>query len=529
MGSSRLSEEERFRRVMGHPAGLFVLFFVELWERFSFYGMRALLILYMTKELMFGDSLSYGIYGAYGALVYATPIIGGMLADRVLGYKKAITLGAVLMAFGHFAMTFDHSTLQALLGSMAQETGTHNLLAVTVGGSTFHLQTTIFFYASLALLIIGNGFFKPNISSLVGKLYDDDEVDEGKRDAGFTIFYMGINIGAFLAPILPGAIGETYGWHYGFGMAGVGMVLGLIIFLYFQYMLGDHGRPPDRERYEKFAPLIYVGSFLSVPAIATLVYAHGSLSLVLAAAGIFVYGGLLYYAFTKDKTARDRLLVVLVLVLFSMTFWAFFEQAGSSINLFTDRNVNRTVLGWTIPTSAFQSVNPAFIIALAPLFSMVWEGLNDAEMEPSTPIKFALGLLQLAAGFGVLFLGIQFAGPNGMVALGFLLGGYLLHTTGELCLSPVGLSMVTKLSPKETVGLVMGAWFLSSSFAHYIAGLFAKLASAPKGGDMAKMAASERLPIYAELFGTISVIAAAVGVVCLLLSPKLKEWMHGVR
>jgi POT family proton-dependent oligopeptide transporter len=294
-------------------------------------------------------------------------------------------------------------------------------------------------------------------------------------------------------------------------------------------MLGDHGRPPDRERYEKFAPLIYVGSFLSVPAIATLVYAHGSLSLVLGAAGIFVYGGLLYYAFTKDKTARDRLLVVLVLVLFSMTFWAFFEQAGSSINLFTDRNVNRTVLGWTIPTSAFQSVNPAFIIALAPLFSMVWEGLNDAEMEPSTPIKFALGLLQLAAGFGVLFLGIQFAGPNGMVALGILLGGYLLHTTGELCLSPVGLSMVTKLSPKETVGLVMGAWFLSSSFAHYIAGLFAKLASAPKGGDMAKMAASERLPIYAELFGTISVIAASVGVVCLLVSPKLKEWMHGVR
>ncbi len=529
MGSSRMSEEERYRRVMGHPAGLFVLFFVELWERFSFYGMRALLILYMTKELMFGDSFSYGVYGAYGALVYATPIIGGMLADRVLGYKKAITLGGVLMALGHFAMTFDHTTLQYLLGPMASSTGEANLLAIEMAGTSFHLKTTIFFYGALALLIIGNGFFKPNISSLVGKLYDDDEVDEGKRDAGFTIFYMGINIGAFLAPILPGAIGEMYGWHYGFGMAGVGMVLGLIIFLYYQYILGDHGGPPDQERFERWGLAIYIGSFLSVPGIALLVFAHGSLSLVLAAAGIIVYGGLLYYAFTKDKKARDRLLVILVLVFFSMTFWAFFEQAGSSINLFTDRNVDRVVFGWEIPASAFQSVNPAFIIALAPLFSMLWEGLNDAEIEPSTPVKFALGLLQLSAGFGVLVLGIQFAGPEGMVALGFLLVGYMLHTTGELCLSPVGLSMVTKLSPKETVGLVMGAWFLSSSFAHYIAGLFAKLASAPEGGQMEQMAATERLPIYAELFGTIALIALAVGIVCLLLSPKLKEWMHGVR
>ena len=592
---------------MGHPKGLFVLFFVELWERFSFYGMRALLVFYMTKQLVFTDSMSYGIYGAYGSLVYATPVIGGLLADRLLGYRRAIFLGAVLMALGHFAMTFDYETLSMVFGSMAMPVeGEANVLEIAAAGTTWTLHTTIFFYGALALLIVGNGFFKPNISSLVGELYDDDDVEESKRDGGFTIFYMGINIGALLAPLTCGYIGENYGWHYGFGLAGIGMVAGLVIFIVFKDVLGEHGYSPYPEKLDAdFPPEIdppqllqwaglalgaglvallagpvigegaeamvgsmtdadgtatylaemfellgylgielavvaaictllsnkhatYLGTFVAIPNIAYLVTRHDVMGGLLLLLGIGVLGSLFWHAIQSEKVVRERLFVVLVLIFFSMTFWAFFEQAGSSINLFTDRNVDRTVFGWTIPASVFQGVNPAFIIMLGPLFSWLWEALSSKDLEPSTPVKFGLGIIQLGLGFVILFLGAQFAGPEGMVAIGFLLLGYMLHTTGELCLSPVGLSMVTKLSPKETVGVVMGAWFLSSSFAHYIAAIFASFASAPEGDSMKEMAATETLPIYAELFSTIGIIAGVVGLFCLLLSPILNKWMHGV-
>ncbi len=587
----------------GHPKGLFVLFFVELWERFSFYGMRALLVFYMTKQLIFSDQMSYGIYGAYGSLVYATPVIGGLLADRLLGYRRAIFLGAVLMALGHFAMAFDYETISAMLGPAATQLET-NQLEIGIAGATFVLDTTIFFYGALALLIIGNGFFKPNISSLVGRLYDDEEVDESKRDGGFTIFYMGINVGALLAPLVCGTVGETFGWHYGFGLAGIGMVLGLVIFMVFEDVLGEHGYspypdkldakfPPDVERPEllKWVGLslvagavaifaggyigtgieqvfgawtdgagsylesvfellgwlgvelavlgivfsflsnrhaTYLGAIVAVPNIAYLVTRHDVMGGLLLLLGIGVLGSLFAYALRSEKVDRERLFVILVLIFFSMTFWAFFEQAGSSINLFTDRNVDRTLFGWTVPASTFQGVNPAFIILLAPVFAWLWERLDEREVEPSTPVKFGLGILQLGLGFGAFVVGAMVAGSDGMVAIWFLLLGYMLHTTGELCLSPVGLSMVTKLSPRETVGVVMGAWFLSSSFAHYIAGLFAKLASAPEGESMKRMAPAETLDIYVELFANIGLIAGAVGVLCLLVSPKLKEWMHGV-
>ncbi|MFB6263273.1 MAG: peptide MFS transporter [Bradymonadaceae bacterium] len=522
----------------GHPVGLIVLFFTELWERFSFYGMRALLVFYMTKQLMFSDEFSYGIYGAYGSLVYATPILGGLLADRLLGYRRAIILGAVLMALGHFAMTLDHTTIDAALGGMATSTGT-NQLEVALAGATFSLDTTIFFYGALALLIVGNGFFKPNISSLVGRLYDEEGIEEAKRDGGFTIFYMGINIGALLAPLLCGYLGQEWGWHYGFGLAGVGMVTGLVIFVLFEHVLEGHGEPPEPE--ELVSPLwgfglpapskgtaVYVGAFLSIPVIAATVAAVTALGTILAVVGVVVFGLLFAHAMRSEKVVRDRLFVILVLIFFSMTFWAFFEQAGSSINMFTDRNVDRTILGWTLPASVFQGVNPAFIILLAPVFAWIWEELDGLGWEPSTPVKFGMGLSQLALGFGALVLGGMFAGSDGMVPITFLFLGYLLHTTGELCLSPVGLSMVTKLSPKETVGVVMGAWFLSSSFAHYIAGLFAKLASPPKGEQVSNMAASETLPLYTDLFGTIALVAGGVAVLCFLLSPILEKWMHGV-
>jgi POT family proton-dependent oligopeptide transporter len=526
---------ENRKKLFGHPAGLFVLFSAELWERFSFYGMRALLILYMTKELMFGDKMSYGIYGAYGSLVYATPIIGGLLADRILGFKRAIILGGVLMTLGHFAMAFDQSTLQALLGAAASPVG-ENSLELAILGGTQVIDTTMFFYGALALLIIGNGFFKPNISSLVGRLYDDADETDAKRDGGFTIFYMGINIGAMLAPLGCGYLGETYGWHYGFGLAGIGMLVGLVIFISFQDVLYGNGEPDDPEKLERHVipglsagNAIYIGAFAAVPGIAWLVTAQGALAGVMIVLGLVVLGGLLWYAIARcTRVQRDRIFVILSLIVFSTVFWACFEQAGSSINLFTDRNVDRLIFGWEMPTSWLQSANPMFIILLAPIFAWGWQKLRDLDLEPSTPVKFSLGLFQMAAGFGVLVIGAQFAGDDGMVMLLFLLFGYLLHTTGELALSPVGLSMVTKLSPKTVVGVVMGAWFLSSSFAHYIAALIAKLASPPKGVDMKELPPTETLPIYSEVFGWIAVFAAVAGLVCLLMSKKLKAWMHGV-
>lgn len=433
----------------GHPKGLYTLFFTEMWERFSYYGMRALLILYMTRQILYGDSHAYGVYAAYGALVYATPFIGGVIADQILGYRKAITLGAILMAIGHFLMA---------------------------------IESDVFFYGALAFLIIGNGFFKPNISSMVGGLY---KPGDPRRDGGFTIFYMGINLGAFLAPLACGLLGELLGWHYGFGLAGVGMVMGLIVFLRGQNRFeASNGAPPNPEKLTRMLipginreRLIYIASFLITPLIGLLVWKFELMAYILTPFAIVVFIGILIMSFSFEKIERQRVWVILILAFFSITFWAFFEQAGSSITLFTANNVNREILGFVVPTSVFQSVNPLFIIIFAPIFASLWIALGKRNREPNTTIKFALGIIQLGLGFGVFVLGAHLAGPEGMVALVFLLFGYLLHTTGELCISPVGLSMVTKLSPARIVSMVMGAWFLSFAMAQHVGGMIARLTS----------------------------------------------------
>ncbi len=431
------------------PRALYTLFFTEMWERFSYYGMRALLILYMTRQILYGDSQAYGVYAAYGALVYATPFIGGVIADQLLGYRRGIILGAVLMAIGHFLMA---------------------------------IESSVFFYGALAFLIIGNGFFKPNISSMVGGLY---KPGDPRRDGGFTIFYMGINLGAFLSPLACGLLGELLGWHYGFGLAGVGMVIGLIVFLRGQHRFADsNGAPPNPEKlFRPILPgitrerLVYIGAFLITPLIGWLVWNYHLMSYILTPFAIIVFVGLLIMSFSFEKIERQRVWVILILAFFSITFWAFFEQAGSSITLFTANNVNREIFGFVVPTSVFQSVNPLFIIIFAPIFAALWIALGKRNKEPNTTIKFALGIIQLGLGFGVFVLGASLAGPNGMVALVFLLFGYLLHTTGELCISPVGLSMVTKLSPARIVSMVMGAWFLSFAMAQHVGGMIARLTS----------------------------------------------------
>jgi POT family proton-dependent oligopeptide transporter len=475
--------EKKGGEFFGHPKGLFVLFFSELWERFSFYGMRALLVLYMTKALQYADDRAYGIYGAYVGFVYATPLVGGMLADRFLGARRAIVTGGILMALGHFAMAVQHP---------------------------------VFFFGAMALIISGNGFFKPNISTLVGSLY---EKHDARRDGAFTIFYMGINIGAGLAPLLCGYLGERLGWHYGFTLAGIGMIVGLSVFLSGQKLLGDFGRPPRPEAFrEKLAgipklPALYVCILLFVPLAAVLLTQPFWVRVVVYGLSPVFVLYVIYEALRSPAEERGRLFVILILLLFSMTFWACFEQAGSSINLFTDRHVDRHVFGWEIPTTWFQAVNPAFIILLAIPFSWLWVRLGRANRNPLAPVKFGLGLLQLALGFVSLVIAARSARDGGSAHLFWLVAAYFLHTTGELCLSPVGLSTVTKLAPVRFVGLMMGMWFLSSAFAGVLSGQIAALTGAEAG--------------YGRVFQMIVVFAGGAGLVLLLLSPFLKRLEHG--
>ncbi|MBY0426852.1 MAG: peptide MFS transporter, partial [Cytophagales bacterium] len=354
------------------PKQLRILFFAEMWERFSYYGMRALLVLYMTKYFGFSDEKAYGIYGAYGALIFGSPILGGYLADRFLGFRYSVIFGGVLMMVGHAIMSVSQPD---------------------------------YFFPALALIALGNGFFKPNISSLVGELYPEGD---SRRDNGFIIFYMGINLGAFGQGLF-GLLGEGVGWHWGFGMATVGMLLGLIVFYLGQNSLGDKGKPPRLEWLQepgflgiKRLQLILMGAVLLIPLYSYLLVYNSVLKYLLMVMGCSSVGYILYQAFLLDKVGRQKLLSALILIIFSVIFWSLFEQNGSSLSLFTDRNVNREFLGFIIPASAFQSVNAFFIITLAPFFAFLWSYLSKSNREPSITVKFILALLQVGFGFIIL-------------------------------------------------------------------------------------------------------------------------------
>lgn len=701
-------DAENSPTLFGHPTGLYTLFFAEMWERFSYYGMRALLLLYMIKGFLgYGDKDANAVYGAYTALVYMTPFFGGMIADKLLGARTAVVIGGLLMAAGHLLMT---------------------------------LETDLMFFTALGLLIAGNGFFKPNISTIVGSLYPDGSP---KRDGGFTIFYIGINLGAAMAPLLCGYIGETYGWHYGFGLATIGMLVGLAVFvaptiltqlmilgtalasaygLVF-YNAGDTfsvvsnifvaialvisgsaavtalargglpkalGGAPDYSKYWGHLAKVLLGTALLLPVFVVLVSglqvipgineqvtllpetalepleksesklvkglaefakeASRPAGLVLILAGLGATFYLVREAFRMDKVARERMFVVFVLTFFSLLFWAFFEQSGSSVNNFTDRNIDRVseerlvvasdvgqterfkllvntgneadkdlmlfsqeflghengsdainsqietairgvedskdeskrmepeklaqtikdlkeqpkftmtaltylrefaktdeatddskVVQWQftqenvgklgiggteIPASVFQSVNPIYIMIFGLVFTALWTYLGTRGMEPSTPVKFAFGLIQLGLGFAMLYFGAQSSDPDGMVKSFWLLLMYLLLTTGELCLSPVGLSMVTKMSPKRLVSTVMGSWFLATAFSQFLAAIIAQFAAVNEGGGNFVPVPSATVHIYGEVYKLIAIMAVASGLFCLLISPILKKWMH---
>ncbi|QDV24474.1 peptide MFS transporter [Aureliella helgolandensis] len=691
--------------LFGHPTGLYTLFFAEMWERFSYYGMRALLVLYMIKgTLGFGEKDANAIYGAYTALVYMTPFFGGMIADRLLGKRTAVIIGGLLMAAGHLMMMSEDK---------------------------------FWFFSALGLLIAGNGFFKPNISSMVGNLYS---ASNPKRDGGFTLFYIGINLGAALAPLLCGYVGETYGWHRGFGLATIGMLVGLALFvaptrltqvlifitaaasaygiIFFQasdifsvalntFVLfalalssvaaivalargglpAQVGNAPDPKSYGTNLAYVLVGTFLIIPIFVVLVSGFSVLpmfpeqlsllpesvieplqasesalvrglatsveeasrpaGLVLIAAGLLATIYLFWEALRMTKIARERMFVVFTLTFFSIVFWAFFEQQGSSLNNFTDRNIDRVteerladqsdvgqtvtlrlipandqtrefdylsqeylghvngsasintqiekaaraieaareeerrpspeemetllaellsqpkltmtaatylrefakseaaqdadkVVEWTfqeesvgklgiggseIPASVFQSVNAVYIMLFGLLFTATWSYLGARGIEPSTPTKFALALLQVALAFGMLYFGAQLADSDGMVGAVWLLLMYLLLTTGELCLSPVGLSMVTKLTPAHLVSTVMGSWFLATAFAQFLAAIIAQYAVVNDGGNVVPIPA-ETVNVYGDVYWLVAVMAGVTGLVCLAMSPLLKKWMH---
>lgn len=504
-------------QVLGHPKGLFILFFTEMWERFSYYGMRALLTLYLTKHMLFGDAKATLIYGSYSALVYAVPVLGGLIADRYLGFRKAVTLGAILLVAGHFGMAFEGSPATQVISDQG-----HRL----VQRDPFYEQI---FYFSLALIIVGVGFLKPNISTIVGRLY---ATEDPRRDSGFTIFYMGINIGAFIATLLCGYLGETYGWRYGFGLAGVGMLFGLATFQWGQPYLQGHADPPDEAFLQEriFAGikrewLIYAGAILGVVAAWQAVQRSGELGLALSLFGAAMVTWFIWFSLTKcDAVDRDRMLVMLVLIAVSVLFWALFEQAGTSLTLFTDRNVK---MGTMFTASMFQSINPLFIFMFAPLFALLWVKLSKWGFEPSTPAKFGLGIVQVGLGFAVLVFGAAQAGADGKVAVIWLTLMYLLHTTGELCLSPVGLSMITKLSVTRVAGMMMGVWFLSASFAAYAAGLIAGETAIENHGEEV-LDPLTSLAVYIGVFEQLAIVAVLFGLIVLACSPYLHRRMHGI-
>lgn len=478
--ASRKSEE-----VVGHPRGLFVLFYAEMWERFSYYGMRALLVLYLTKHWLFADGKANLIYGAYGALVYITPVLGGILADRWLGQRKAVIFGGVLLAIGH--------------GLMAVE-----------GGGGQNDPTINVFWAALSFIIVGSGFLKANISVIVGQLYKMTDI---RRDAAYTIFYMGVNVGAALGTILVGYLGETIGWSYGFGLAGIGMVIGLIIFILGKAALLGRGEAPAPLPRQRELMLYGIG-IAAVAVTWGLIQAQGMIQNLLIVSGIAMLGYTLYEAKKLPKEPRERIFAMLFLIALNPIFWGLFEQAGGSLNLYTDRYVDKG----GVPTSLFQSINPIYIVLFAPIFAAAWQWLGRRGWEPSAPAKFALALTQVGLGFLVFVWGANSVGPTVMTPVIFVFLIYLLHTTGELCLSPVGLSAMARLAPLHLASFVMGAWFYMTAVGNFIAG---KIGEAT-GGEGGTMSRELTLAIYSK----IGWITIAISVVILLLSPIVKRWMH---
>ncbi len=566
--------ESADRSFFGHPKGLAILFFTEMWERFSYYGMRGLLILYLTQHFLFSDQRSALMYGAYTALVYVMTIIGGSLADRYLGQRKAVTFGAILLVLGHFGMAFEGEGSREILTYQGEEYqvtldgrgGDARQVIVSETGSSFisfseggremlieepaavglpaavsaaDYETRVeqqplfvnILYLSLALIIAGVGYLKANISTIVGALY---RFEDPRRDSGFTIFYMGINLGSFLSSILCGFLGIAYGWKYGFGLAGIGMAAGLAVFIWGQKHLEGRADPPDPEKLKKpvLGPVnvemmcYLTGLAIIAVSMMLVMNAHLIPDWFVLSLGVLVFLFLVGYAsVTLQGDERARMFAAIYFVLAQIPFWALFEQAGSSLNLFTARLVDRTLFGWSVPAPVFQSLNAGFIFIFAPIIAWMWIALAKRKMEPSTPVKFALGVFGVGLGFIALVAGMKASGAAGMTAVGFIFLIYWVHTMSELMLSPVGLSAVTKMAPARVVGLAMGSWFLYSGLSNYLAGVIARGTGAETiGGQLTDVAAAKAT--YAAVYTNVAYVAMAIAFVMLAISPLIKRLMR---
>jgi len=471
--------------MLGHPKGLFILFFAEMWERFSYYGMRALLIFYLTKHWLFGDGQANLVYGAYTSLVYITPVLGGYLADRYLGQRKAVLFGAIILTAGH--------CLMAVEGNGGQSDPTINI-----------------FWLALSCIVVGSGFLKANISVIVGQLYG---ITDPRRDGAYTIFYVGVNVGAALGTIFAGWLGETYGWQYGFGAAGVGMILGAVVFVLGKPFLLGKGEPPKPLTKTSEWTLYAIG-IASIGIIWALVQYQSVIQNLLIVSGISLLGYVLYSAFKLEPHARDRMFAILFLIALNPVFWGLFEQAGGSLNLYTDRFVDRA----GVPASLFQAINPIYIVLFGPLFAWLWVWLGRKGWEPSAPAKFGLALVQVGFSFLLFVWGAQSVGVAVMTPVLFVFLIYLFQTTGELCLSPVGLSAMNRLAPKHLASLIMGAWFYMTAVGNFVAG---KIGEATGGHD-GEMTKEGTLAVYNSIGWWTVGIAVAV----LLLSPIITRWMH---
>jgi proton-dependent oligopeptide transporter, POT family len=494
--ASLMQSEKTF---FGHPRGLATLFFTEMWERFSYYGMRALLILFMTATtiqenpgLGLDVATAAAIYGLYTSLVYLLALPGGWVADNLWGQRKAIYVGGWIIALGHFSMA---------------------------------IPTEYSFYAGLILIVIGTGLLKPNVSTVVGELYPEGGA---RRDAGFSVFYMGINLGALIGPLLCSSLGENYNWHYGFSLAGIGMVLGLVQFRYGFKFLGDAGLLKTDAGEDEIA--IKQRKFYSIA---------GVCAAIIVLFGFLVSSGVLDYTLTQIATAlgsaililvglyfvyliffaghttdeKKRLGAILWLFVLAAIFWSGFEQAGSSLNLFARDLTDRVFFDIEMPAGFLQSINSTFIIIFAPIFGSLWIWLAKRNANPSIPVKFALGLLGLSAGFFVISWGAANASPDTPVSVSWLVVTYFLHTVGELCLSPIGLSSITKLAPENRVGQMMGIWFVAASLGNLFAGLVA--------GRLESLAPT-------SLFWNVAMMIAAAGIVALVFSPPIKKLIKGI-
>ena len=490
-----LGEAASDRAFFGHPVGLRTLFFTEMWERFSYYGMRAILILFMTAPAATGglalDTPTAGaVYGMYTAMVYMMSLPGGWIADRLIGQRRAVLYGGVLITAGHFSMA---------------------------------VPSTATFYLGLVLIVFGTGLLKPNISVMVGQLYS---ANDHRRDAGFSLFYMGINTGAFFSPLVCGYLGQRVSWHYGFAAAGVGMTFGLIQYVAGSRALGNAGMepgatltPPARRVLTQravmaLAALVAVGLAIGAASaagwtsIGTIADAAGYLLLVVT----LLFFGWLFMAGSWTTEERRRLYVIGVFFVAAALFWSVFEQAGSTLNLFADRSTRQTLFGWSFPSSYFQSLNPIFIMTLAPLVAWLWVRLGPRD--PSGPVKFAIALIGVGLGFALLIPAARMAATGATVSPLWLVAVYLVHTIAELCLSPVGLSSMTKLAPASIVSLMMGVWFLGASVGNYIGGRLGGL--------------YEALPL-ATLLGRVGLFAVICGVLLLAFAPRFTKMMGGVK